>query len=95
MWGNELNQDYPGLPCGVDFILVQYPGLPVEGTVATSPTPPPLQAVRKSASVLEQPHPGNTSANMEHYEIKALFLAGQSLYPSTVAHQPIANLRFT
>ncbi len=45
----------------MDFILVEHPGLPVEEIVATGPSLPPLQAVRKFASVPEQPRPGNTS----------------------------------
>ena len=60
-------------------ILVQYPGLPAEGSVATNPNPPPLRVVRKSASILEQPHPGNTSEKMDDHEIKMVSLADQSL----------------
>ena len=83
-YGNEFNKDTRGLPCGVDSILVQYPGLPVEGTVATSPIPPPLVAVRKSASVLEQPHPGNTSEKMDQYEVKMVYLAGHTILAKRV-----------
>ena len=43
------------------FGPVQCAGLPVEVTVAISPSPPLLRAARKSASVLEQPHLGNAS----------------------------------
>lgn len=53
----------------MDFILVEHPGLPVVETVVTSPSPPPLQAVRKSVSVPEQPRPGNTSVKNGIYEI--------------------------
>lgn len=46
----------------VEWLPVEWNvGLPVEGSVVTSPILPPPQAVRKSASTLEQPHPGNTS----------------------------------
>ena len=65
-------------------ILLQYPGLPVEGTVTTSPIPPPLGAVRKSASVLEQLHPENTSEKMDQYEIKMVYLAGHTILAKRV-----------
>jgi len=52
--------------------------------------------VRKSALILEQPHPGNTSEKMEHYEIKVVYMTGQSLlmYFSihAAANQPGGNL---
>ena len=84
--GNEFNKDTRGLPCGMDYTLVQYPGLPVEGTVATSPIPPPLGAVRKSASVPEQPHPGNTSEKMDQYEIKMVYLDGHTILVKRVSN---------
>lgn len=75
---NKVYQDNRGLLCAVDFSLVQWHGLPVEGTGATSPNPHHRRAVRKSVLILEQPHPGNTSEKMEHYEIKIVCLTGQS-----------------
>ena len=82
--GNEFNKDTRGLPYGMDYTLVQYLGLPVEGTVATSPIPPPLGAVRKSASVPEQLHPGNTSEKMDQYEVKMVYLDGHTILAKRV-----------
>lgn len=74
----------------MDSIFVQYPGLPVEGTVVTSPIPPPpLVAVHKSASVLEQPHPGNTSEKMDQYEVKMVYLAGHTILAKSLGHLPL------